>query len=224
MKIFVALASLLLIGCATSTPRYQSAVPARHGAVEYIGPSFHIEITTAGYVTVGLSTGIGGVAGFLIGRTIHIEDSTGKALNPNLVGALGAVAGAGGGYLLSSATIYSTAPRNQRLSIGRVDEWLVALDDQLILIDTVRDSRRRDTIGSLTAVSKSVGDTFRIYSIDDAAFFYETDRKTKLEDRIDALKPIVFQEKLGSIYDKSVRVAALASKIAAAIGALDIGP
>ena len=53
--------------------------------------------------------------------------------------------------------------------------------------------------------------------LSDAAFFYETDRKTKLEDRIDALKPIVFQEKLGSIYDKSVRVAALARKIADAI-------
>ncbi len=52
----------------------------------------------------------------------------------------------------------------------------------------------------------------------DAAFFYETDRKTRLEDRIDRLKPIVFQDKLGSIYDKSVRVAALASRIADAIG------
>ena len=54
--------------------------------------------------------------------------------------------------------------------------------------------------------------------LSDAAFFYETDRKTKLEDRVEALKPIVFQEKLGSIYDKSVRVAALAKKIADAIG------
>ncbi|TNE73140.1 MAG: glycine--tRNA ligase subunit beta [Gammaproteobacteria bacterium] len=54
--------------------------------------------------------------------------------------------------------------------------------------------------------------------LSDAAFFYETDRKSRLEDRIDQLKPIVFQEKLGSLYDKSVRVAALASKIASAIG------
>jgi len=54
--------------------------------------------------------------------------------------------------------------------------------------------------------------------LSDAAFFYETDRKSRLEDRIERLKPIVFQEKLGSIYDKSVRVAALANKIADAIG------
>ncbi|MDX1457972.1 MAG: glycine--tRNA ligase subunit beta [Marinobacter sp.] len=52
----------------------------------------------------------------------------------------------------------------------------------------------------------------------DAAFFYDTDRKTRLEDRIAQLKPIVFQEKLGSLHDKSVRVAALARKIADAIG------
>lgn len=54
--------------------------------------------------------------------------------------------------------------------------------------------------------------------LSDAAFFYETDRKIRLEDRIERLKPIVFQEKLGSVYDKAVRVAALASKIATAIG------
>ncbi|WP_404366283.1 glycine--tRNA ligase subunit beta [Marinobacter sp.] len=54
--------------------------------------------------------------------------------------------------------------------------------------------------------------------LSDAAFFYETDRKTPLEDRIERLKPIVFQEKLGSIHDKSVRVAALAARIAGVIG------
>ncbi|MEX0603372.1 MAG: glycine--tRNA ligase subunit beta [Marinobacter sp.] len=54
--------------------------------------------------------------------------------------------------------------------------------------------------------------------LSDAAFFYQTDRKTRLEDRIEQLRPIVFQEKLGSLYDKSRRVAALASKIAGAIG------
>lgn len=54
--------------------------------------------------------------------------------------------------------------------------------------------------------------------LSDAAFFYDTDRKTRLEDRVEQLKPIVFQEKLGSVHDKSVRVAALAKKIADAIG------
>lgn len=55
--------------------------------------------------------------------------------------------------------------------------------------------------------------------LSDAAFFYETDRRTPLHQRIDSLKSIIFQEKLGSIYDKSVRVAALAKRIASAMHA-----
>lgn len=52
----------------------------------------------------------------------------------------------------------------------------------------------------------------------DAAFFFETDQKTTLEAKREPLKNIVFQAKLGTIYDKTERVAQLASKIAAAIG------
>ncbi|MAM00467.1 glycine--tRNA ligase subunit beta [Hydrocarboniclastica marina] len=55
--------------------------------------------------------------------------------------------------------------------------------------------------------------------LSDAAFFFETDRKTPLIDQAERLKPIVFQEKLGTLYDKSIRVAALARQIAEAIGA-----
>ncbi len=54
--------------------------------------------------------------------------------------------------------------------------------------------------------------------LSDAAFFFETDRKISLADRLDRLKPIVFQNQLGSLYDKSQRVARLAGLIAKAIG------
>lgn len=54
--------------------------------------------------------------------------------------------------------------------------------------------------------------------LSDAAFFFETDKKTKLEDRRDQLKKIVFQTKLGTVFDKTERVSALAAKISAAIG------
>jgi glycyl-tRNA synthetase beta chain len=52
----------------------------------------------------------------------------------------------------------------------------------------------------------------------DADFFWSQDRKHKLETRIDSLKNVVFQKQLGTLYDKSVRVAAIAEKIAAVIG------
>lgn len=55
--------------------------------------------------------------------------------------------------------------------------------------------------------------------LSDAAFFYQTDLKTKLAERCDGLKNVTFQAKLGSIFDKSQRIASLAALIAQRIGA-----
>lgn len=54
--------------------------------------------------------------------------------------------------------------------------------------------------------------------LSDAAFFFETDKKTTLEQKREPLKNIVFQTKLGTIFDKTERVAKLAAKIAEQIG------
>jgi glycyl-tRNA synthetase beta chain len=53
----------------------------------------------------------------------------------------------------------------------------------------------------------------------DAAFFFETDKKTPLADRVDRLDSIVFQQKLGTLRDKTSRVVGLAGQLAAKIGA-----
>ncbi|MGM0632966.1 MAG: glycine--tRNA ligase subunit beta [Pseudomonadota bacterium] len=52
----------------------------------------------------------------------------------------------------------------------------------------------------------------------DAAFFYETDSRQPLESHRQQLQQIVFQQQLGTVYEKSERVAALASAIATQIG------
>jgi glycyl-tRNA synthetase beta chain len=52
----------------------------------------------------------------------------------------------------------------------------------------------------------------------DADFFWNQDRKQKLAARIDSLASVVFQKQLGTIADKSKRVAAIAEKIAELIG------
>jgi glycyl-tRNA synthetase beta chain len=54
--------------------------------------------------------------------------------------------------------------------------------------------------------------------LSDAMFFWEQDGKHRLESYVDALKSVVFQQKLGSMYEKSERVARLAGYIARAIG------
>jgi len=50
----------------------------------------------------------------------------------------------------------------------------------------------------------------------DAKFFYETDRKRRLEDRVADLSHLQFQEKLGSYLEKTARIGDLASRILAA--------
>lgn len=52
----------------------------------------------------------------------------------------------------------------------------------------------------------------------DAEFFFKQDKKQKLEDFNLRLQNVVFQEKLGSVYDKAVRVSNLAAYIAPRIG------
>ena len=53
----------------------------------------------------------------------------------------------------------------------------------------------------------------------DAAFFWEQDKKQSLASRRDKLKTVVFQQQLGSLYDKSARVAALANYMAQQLNA-----
>ncbi len=48
----------------------------------------------------------------------------------------------------------------------------------------------------------------------DAMFFWQQDGKRKLEDHLESMKSVVFQQKLGSMYEKSERVATLAAEIA----------
>jgi len=51
----------------------------------------------------------------------------------------------------------------------------------------------------------------------DAAFFWDTDRRTPLATREDALREVVYQRGLGSVHDKSRRIAALAAWLAGAL-------
>ncbi len=55
--------------------------------------------------------------------------------------------------------------------------------------------------------------------LSDAKFFWDQDRKTKLEARVPALEKITFHAKLGTVAEKVTRVQLLAAEIARAIGA-----
>jgi glycyl-tRNA synthetase beta chain len=55
--------------------------------------------------------------------------------------------------------------------------------------------------------------------LSDAAFFFDTDKKIPLSDRVHALGNIIFQQQLGTLLDKTDRVRKLATALAPQVGA-----
>ncbi|MFU2077811.1 glycine--tRNA ligase subunit beta [Avibacterium endocarditidis] len=53
----------------------------------------------------------------------------------------------------------------------------------------------------------------------DAEFFFKTDLKQRLEDNLPRLKTVLFQQQLGTLFDKTERIEKLSGEIAAQIGA-----
>jgi glycyl-tRNA synthetase beta chain len=55
--------------------------------------------------------------------------------------------------------------------------------------------------------------------LSDADFFFTSDKKIRLEDRVEQLGSIVFQQQLGTLYDKTQRLVTLAGDLASRTGA-----
>jgi len=119
---------------------------------------------------------------------------------------------------------------------GRFEERFLQLPPEVV-ISTVQDHQRyfpvRDPAGALTSHFVTVcniesRDPVQVRAgnervvrprLADAAFFWETDRKTTLASRREALEEVTFQKQLGSVAARSDRVAALAEQLAVASGA-----
>ncbi len=54
--------------------------------------------------------------------------------------------------------------------------------------------------------------------LSDARFFWEEDKKTRLEDRLEKLKGVTFHAKLGTMYERVERITALAGELARLMG------
>ena len=118
---------------------------------------------------------------------------------------------------------------------GRFDAQFLELPAE-VPIATMQDHQRyfpvRDAAGALmpwfiavanlesTDPSQVVAGNERVVRprLSDAAFFWSTDRQQRLDARVDGLKRVTFQTKLGSLHDKTERVRGLAKSIATAIG------
>jgi glycyl-tRNA synthetase beta chain len=120
--------------------------------------------------------------------------------------------------------------------VGRIDARFLELPPE-VLIATIQDHQRyfpiRDAAGRLLPLFVFVAnlesrDPTQVRAgnervvrprLADSAFFFEQDRRQRLEARRDALRSVTFQTQLGSLADKADRVRALAGIVAEAIGA-----
>ncbi|MGJ0425967.1 glycine--tRNA ligase subunit beta [Methylocystis sp.] len=105
--------------------------------------------------------------------------------------------------------IRATIRVNQKCFVLRKDN---ALTNRFILVSNIEASD-----GGATVVAGNQ----RVIAarLSDAKFFYETDLKTKLEERLPKLDQIVFHEKLGTQGERVKRIAALAKELAPIVGA-----
>jgi glycyl-tRNA synthetase beta chain len=161
-------------------------------------------------------------------------------------GVAAVAAGLGGRPLMSDALLDEvTALVEWPVPLaGRFDDRFLSLPRE-VLISTLEDHQRYFPVesadGSLLAhfvtvaniesrdPAKVVEGNQRVVRprLADAAFFWEQDRKSPLAARAEGLAKVTFQAKLGSLGDKTRRVAALAAEIAQARApsdARDLGP
>lgn len=115
--------------------------------------------------------------------------------------------------------------------VGKFDEEFLKVPNEIIC-DSMLSNQRYfpiyDANGNLTREFVVVSNTARRNDervidgnervvrarLDDAKFFYEEDLKKPLEDYVEKLKDVVFQEKLGTVYQKTLRMEKIAPEVA----------
>lgn len=121
---------------------------------------------------------------------------------------------------------------------GSFDEKYLSVPDQ-VLITSMKDHQRffyvTDQNGKLLPnfVSVRNGNTEYLENVvqgnekvltarlEDAKFFYEEDQKQSIADYVERLKKVMFHDKIGTIYEKMVRVRLLAAQIGKFVGLND---
>ncbi len=123
---------------------------------------------------------------------------------------------------------------------GRFEERYLALPDE-VLITAMRSHQKYFAMGGngdrllphfivinnnrasdMSQVTKGHERVLRA-RLEDAMFFYENDIKISLDDRIDSLRRVLFQARLGSVYEKTERLMALALNLTRMLNMDDAG-
>ncbi len=113
-------------------------------------------------------------------------------------------------------------PQEVLISTMRGDQKYIALLDNngklankfVVIANTITEDGGKNVIAGNEKVLRA--------RLSDAKFFWDQDRKQKLETRVDALSQITFHQKLGTVKDKVTRLQSLAATIAKTMGADEV--
>lgn len=119
---------------------------------------------------------------------------------------------------------------------GHFDDAFLAIPPELVITPMkehqryfpVRDAESGALLNAFLTVRNGTTDHLEVVQagnervllarLSDARFFFEEDLKHTPESRLDKLKQVVFQEKLGTVYDKVLRLEKLSKQIAEVLG------
>lgn len=108
-------------------------------------------------------------------------------------------------YLALPGEVLITAMRSHQKYFAVVDNKNRLLPSFIVI--------NNNRVPDMSQVSKGHERVLRA-RLEDAMFFYEKDIKISLDDRVDSLRKVLFQARLGSLYDKAERLKTLALKFA----------
>lgn len=108
---------------------------------------------------------------------------------------------------------YLELPKELLITVMKDHQKYFAIEDDenklinffIIISNTKEENAETVTIGAERVIKAR---------FEDARFYFEEDRKRLLFDRIEELKKVTFHDKLGSLYDKTKRVASIAEFLA----------
>ena len=161
-------------------------------------------------------------------READVEIDSMKRLGTIQAGLAAAAQGQGGHLVEDRRLLQAVAHLSEHPSVvcGDFDPEFLNLPAE-VLITVMREHQKyfslRDRQGKLLPKFLAVVDSDEAYSpqvqaghervlrarLSDAAFFWESDLKISLQDRMGLLKKITYQRNLGTLYDKTLRIKAL---------------
>jgi len=229
-----------------SPDKFRFARPLRWIVAIYAGKVVKFKVAdivssryTSGHRFLGKSripvTGLSSLREALRDNGVIVDQAERKE---KIVAALANAAAAAGGRLLTDDDLLETVVNlneNPSVVCGAFDRRFLELPDE-ILVTVMREHQKYFSVlnedGRLLPVFLAVinlpadpGGKIRAghervlrARFADAEFFWNTDRKIPIGDREASLRTVLFQQKLGSYFDKTQRVVAILPPIAAAAG------